>query len=377
MRVALLTFYPSDTRSIPGGIRMVSFNLVEGLKTFSDLDLHVVHCHSDIERSRTVSEENATIHYLALPRKRIVPNLMTSIGRIVRQVRAIDPDLVHAHAGHFAYAGCKSGYPTIYTIHGLLPSERRIYRDTLYDRLRYGMLAFYESRALQHVQQLVAISPYVCQEYSHIEASAWVRINNPVPRDFFKLLDRTEPLRVLYAGSITEVKDILTLLRAIERVWRVHPEVTLRVAGRVTSENYARRVRAYVAEHGLQDTVHFLGLLDRQAMMDEYARCALVALPSLRENAPMAIIEGMAAGKPVVATRVGGIPNLVSEGETGFMVPAGDDMAMAQSLGRLLGDTQLRKRMGQRAREVARERYSVDRVAQAYYDLYRRIAGQV
>ena len=376
MRVALLTFYPQDLSISPGGIRTVSYNLVEGLRAYSDLELQVIHCHSDVERDRSVSDGNVTVIYLAMPRRRIVPNLVKSVGRVMREVRALEPDLVHAHAGHFAYAGVKAGYPTVYTIHGVLSRERKIYTHTLFDRLRYGMLAHYEARALRSVQRAVAISPYVLKEYSQVESSAWVRIDNPVAGDFLQLPDHAEPGRVLYVGSITEAKDILTLLRAVERARRACPEVTLRIAGRATSRDYERRVKAYVTEHGLQNTVRFLGLLDRDKLMDEYKRCTLVALPSIQENAPMAIIEGMAAGKPVVATRVGGVPDLVIEGETGYMVRAGDDVAMAQRLGQLLDNEDLAKRMGERGREVSRERFSAERIAGQYYDLYCDVLGR-
>jgi len=90
----------------------------------------------------------------------------------------------------------------------------------------------------------------------------------------------------------------------------------------------------------------------------------------------MAVIEAMAAGKPVVATRVGGTPDLVAEGETGYLVPAGDDAAMAGALVKLLTDATLRTRMGARARSVARERFHITRVAAAYYDLYQRLLSE-
>ena len=150
MRVALLSFYPLDTRVVPGGIRMVAYNLVEGFRGLG-LELHVLHCHADVPEDRLVQEDHVAIHYLALPRRRVVPNLIASVARLVRHLRVLQPDLVHAHAAHFAYAGVRAGYPTVYTIHGVLSREREIYSQTLYDRLRYGLLAFFEARALHRV----------------------------------------------------------------------------------------------------------------------------------------------------------------------------------------------------------------------------------
>lgn len=370
MRVALVTFYPREADIVPGGIRAVAQNLMRALQSYEDLELHVIHCHSDVAEDRLMREGRALVHYLATPRRRLVPNLVTSVGRVGRALRALHPDLVHAHAAHFAYAGVRAGYPTIYTIHGVLPREVKIYNRTLYDRLRYGLLAHYERRALRGVRQVVAISDHVLREYAPLGTAGWVRVDNPVSPEFFELADRAAEGQVLYVGSIDERKDLLTLLRALERLRAEQPAARLVVAGRVNSLAYERQVRDYVAAHGLAEGIVWRGFLDRPALLAEYERAAVVALSSLEENAPMAIIEAMAAGKPVVATAVGGVPDIVAEGETGFLVAPGDDEALARRLGQVLGDVSLRGRLGQRAREVARERFHADRIARQYYELY-------
>lgn len=373
MRVAIVTLYPSDPLRIAGGIRMVSYNLVQALRRYDDLELHVVHCHSDIAQDRTEQDGAVTLHFLAQPRQRLVPNLMTSVWRVRRLLHALAPDVVHAHVGQYAWAAVSAGLPTVYTIHGVLAREREVYRDTLFDRWRYGLLDWYEARALPRVDRLVAISPYVREAYAHVRGAAWQRIDNPVPQAFFDLQRQPEPGRLLYAGSITEIKDLLTLLRALERLAADDPTVHLRIAGRSTSPAYERAVRDYATLPALRERVAFLGLLEREQLLQEYARCAALVLPSVQENAPMAVIEAMAAGAPVVATRVGGVPDLVVEGETGYLAPPADDAALAEALGRVLRDPPAAARLGARGRELARGRFHSDQVAQAYYELYARV----
>ncbi len=410
MRVAIVTLYPSDPQRIAGGIRMVSYNLVQALRRYPDLDLHVVHCHSDISEdahivetlegarealpdrvlvapsnvSTAVGSGCVTLHYLAMPKQRLVPNLMTSVWRVRRLLRDLAPDVVHAHVGQYAWAAVSAGLPTVYTIHGVLAREREVYRDTLFDRWRYGLLAHYEARALPRVDRLVAISPYVREAYSQARArwqrcapterrALWERIDNPVPQAFFDVTRRPEAGRLLYAGSITEIKDLLTLLHAVERVSATDAQVHLRIAGRSTSPAYERLVRDLASHQALRERVAFLGLLDREQLLEEYARCAALVLSSVQENAPMAVIEAMAAGAPVVATRVGGVPDLVAEGETGYLVPPGDDAALAEALRRVLRDPATATQMGARGRQVALGRFHSDQVAQAYYELYVRV----
>jgi glycosyltransferase involved in cell wall biosynthesis len=376
MKVAMLTFFPHDLEVVPGGIRMVSLNLVRGLQRFEDLDLTVIHCHSDVAQDDERWLGRVRLLYLAMPKQRLVPNLVTSVGRIAQAVRQVAPDLIHAHTAHFAYAGLQTGLPTILTIHGVLSEQRKVYNRTLFDRTRYGLLAYYERRALTKVRAVTAISAYVVEAYAARGSASWTRIANPVPDAFLDLPVAPEPGRILYAGSTDERKDLLTLLAAVALVRAEVPEVRLCIAGHVTNPAYERQVHRYVREQGLEPCVEFAGLLGRDALLAQYARCSVVALASVEENAPMALIEGMATSHPVVATRVGGVPEVVHDGETGFLVPPRDPAAMAARLCELLTSPQLCATMGRQARREAAERFGLARISQAYYTLYQRIGGR-
>ena len=100
--------------------------------------------------------------------------------------------------------------------------------------------------------------------------------------------------------------------------------------------NYVQTMMAEIQREGLDDVVSLLGALDTGRLQEEYRAAAVVALPSRQEAAPMAIIEAMASGIPVLASRVGGIPYLVSDGVTGRLAPPGDPAAWAAALSDLL-----------------------------------------
>jgi glycosyltransferase involved in cell wall biosynthesis len=101
----------------------------------------------------------------------------------------------------------------------------------------------------------------------------------------------------------------------------------------------------------------------------------VLAMPSLWEGLPMTLLEAMALGKAVVATRVGGIPDVIVDGETGLLVTPGDTVALASALRRLLTETQLKESIGQRAWTLLRQRYDVTRTARAYEALYSKALG--
>lgn len=377
LRVAIPTLYPRETDKTTGGVQSVSYNLVRGLRRYSDLELHVIHCHSDIAESATVEDGTLTVHYLAMPRRRLIPNMTTSIYRVQQLLAQLQPDVVNAHIGYYALAALRGGFPTVYTIHGVVQEEARAYRRTLFDRLRYWLYTYYNHRAVRRVPALIAISDYVLDRYQHMARGRWYRIDNPVTDDFFLASRAADevPDRVFFVGSITEVKDLHTLLEAIALVRHRVPMVQLHIAGRIVSQRYYSELQHYVATSGLSSCVHFLGLRNRAELLRDYAEAAVVALSSQQENAPMAVIEAMAVGKPVVCTRVGGIPGLVVNGETGYIVAPRDPQEMADRIVVLLRDQALRHRMGRRGQEIALQRFSVAEVARQYRNVYREMAG--
>ena len=373
LRVALVALYPAPGARAPGGVRAVVQNLVRGLRAYEDLQLEVIHCHSDIATSSTVQEDRVAVHYVAVSGRHVIPNTLKAIAEVSRLLRELQPDVVNAHAAHYAIAALRAGYPTLLTIHGVVRKEAEIYRSTLFDRLRFLLENGYERYALRRVRDIVAISPYVLGEYRERSNASWHRIDNPLPPEFFELPNREQSGQLLYPGTIDERKNVLDLVRAMAIVSESLPHAQLRIAGRTTNPAYYRQVQALVAKENLHENVALIGLQDMEAMMQEYSRSAAVLLASRQETAPMAVIEAMAAAKPVVATRVGGVPDLVEDGQTGYLVEAGDATGLARRTVELLQDDGLRLRMGQRARELA-QRFRLERVASQYRKLYYQVA---
>jgi len=122
---------------------------------------------------------------------------------------------------------------------------------------------------------------------------------------------------------------------------------------------------------GLDECTHFLGW--QRELEPIYADLDLAVLSSLNEGTPLSLIEAMAAGLPVVATHVGGIPDLVTDGKTGLLVPPKDPIAMSRAMDTLLGDADRRRQMGQLGREAVYPFYSdaalMDRMHRLYTSL--------
>jgi glycosyltransferase involved in cell wall biosynthesis len=375
LRVAIVALYPLDSAHMIGGMRVAVYNLVQALAAFDDLDIHVVYCHAEVTSDHTVQQGRVTAHFLAPPSRRWLPNYLLSLQRIGQCLAEIRPDVVNGHTSHFVIPSLRAGLPTVLTLHGAAHREAAIYNQTIYDRLRFGLALLYDRYTLSRIRHIVAISPYIMREYAGRTKATWQRIDNPLPEEYFALPRRPQAGRILYAGTITPLKDIATLLRAVARVRSQFSAAQLRLAGRTGDAAYERELRAYLAAQGMESNVAFLGLLDTPAMLREYAACSLVVLPSRQEVLPMTVIEAMAAGIPVVATRAGGLGDLIEDGVTGSLVEVGDDAGMTAAIVQLLGDEDMRRRMGEEGKRLAAGRFRAAVVAARYRDLYRQVSS--
>lgn len=176
---------------------------------------------------------------------------------------------------------------------------------------------------------------------------------------------RGGPPVVLFVGRVEKRKGADVLMRAIPQVLDKRPECKFVFAGAVADD---MRHVAKTPPTGLE----FLGARPHDELVGWYQRASLLVVPSLWDNSPNVIYEAMACGTPVIASRVGGIPELVDDGITGLLVPPGDPQALAESIIRLLDDVKTRVLMGQCAREKAVAEYSVDKIVAHTLDFYQR-----
>jgi len=170
-----------------------------------------------------------------------------------------------------------------------------------------------------------------------------------------------------HVSNFRPVKRIMDVLAVFERVARVVPS-RLAMIGDGPDRS---RAEAFCREHGLRDRVFFLGNVPN---LEEIIGAAnLFLLPSEAESFGMAALEAMASEVPVIATAAGGLPEVVVDGETGFLLPVGDVDAMAERGIEILSDSRLERRLGRAGRAVAEEKFHVDRVVPMYRGFYERV----
>lgn len=173
---------------------------------------------------------------------------------------------------------------------------------------------------------------------------------------------------VLFMGELTRGKGVYDLIRAVARLADEFPRLQLVCAGTGASAT----LHQLAGELGIGDRVIAPGWLDEEGKRAELTRATAFALPSYAEGMPMALLEAMSWALPVIATPVGGIPQVITDGVNGLLVGPGDIEGLSAGLGRILRESSLRERLGKAGRQTIEDRFSVDSAVQRLCGIYGR-----
>ena len=284
------------------------------------------------------------------------PSLVLRLARLFRRGQA---DVVHTHnerpliyaapAARLARASC-----VVHTRHG------RGVRNTR----RQDFLARLAARAVDH---------YVCVS----EDSAELTVTQGIPRRRVEVLHNGIDTRrfefrgpsvggpAVVVARLAAEKDVATLLHATALVIRQWPSFRLAIAG---DGPCMPELRQLTSELGIGAHVQFLGMMrDVPALL---ANAGLFVLSSVSEGVPLTLLEAMACGLPVVATRVGGIPEVVVDAETGTLVQPGDPVALAAAIVRLVADDERSRQMGAAGRRRVERLFEIRQMVAAYERMY-------
>jgi glycosyltransferase involved in cell wall biosynthesis len=165
---------------------------------------------------------------------------------------------------------------------------------------------------------------------------------------------------LLFVGAVSEGKGVLVLLEACSELRARGFDFVLKIVGRFDSREFEDRCRKYVQDNDLNNRVRFLGSLTGDAKWEQFADSDIFCFPShyLAENQPIVILEAMQFALPVVATDWRGISTMVEDGQSGFVVPTRNSIALADCIGKLIQDPSLRKKMGAKGRATFLTKYT-------------------
>jgi glycosyltransferase involved in cell wall biosynthesis len=289
--------------------------------------------------------------------------------------------LVHVHSAAYGSFWRKSVlcamayvFRVPYVIHlhdGRLPD--------FYQRGCNGLAKSWLRIVLRKAARVVVLSRHWRDEVLKIEpASRTAVIGNPVPVPISVVPLQRPARRVLFLAWLHKDKGVLDLVRAIPAVLRSVPEASFVIAGRgiaggESPESILELARSLHVAHALR----FPGWVEGSRKDSLLSESDVFVLPSYCEGLPVGLLEAMACGVPVVATRVGGIPDVVEDGVNGLLVEPGQPQALARAMIAMLTDDALRIRLREAAHRDARSRYSTESVIADLELLYRELGVRV
>ncbi|MEO8564546.1 MAG: glycosyltransferase [bacterium] len=276
-------------------------------------------------------------------------------------LRAAPFDLIHAHwwfpAGLVASVlRQRVGMPYLVTMHG---SDLRLAGSFPMGKSLYRRVA---TRA----GAMSAVSSWLARGAEAMAPSTPVSVAPmPVVPGLFSAGGTRDPDRLLFIGKLSEQKGLHRLLRAMTQM-STRATLTVVGAGRIDDA----RLKAMAVELGLEDRIEWLPLLTQQELATQYRRAAIHVVPALDEGLGLTAVESLLSETPVVGFASGGLPDIVLDGATGTLVPAGDENALAVALDTLLNDPDARRVMGAAGRDHALRLFGPDAAARRYVALY-------
>jgi len=300
----------------------------------------------------------------------IDPLMFPAMARALRRIR---PDIVHTHGYPLAYvlpAWLLLRIPHgLHTVHTVAEKESRprlgpplhrlafrlgVHPVFISEAVRESFEALYAGRTGEVIRDGIRLEPF---RHPAVDRASW-RARHGY---------RDDDLLVVSVARVEDVKNPLGLIEAFGKLADANPRARLLLVG---DGSVRPRVEERIAALGLSGKARLLGF--RSDVPEILHACDVLVLNSRYEGLGLAVMEAMAAGLPVVATQVGGIPELVQPGVTGRLVAPADSAGLATALADLLADPDLRKRMGEAARRRA-DSFSIGEMTRRYEATYRRL----
>ena len=400
MRICLVSHdYPPETAH--GGIGTQTWNKAHGLSRLGH-SVEVLSCSASPldEAMRTAEESGITVHRLRAPGNRSTAPFLEQSAYLVGYTWAVFEGLQRLLAArsfdliNFPEYGADgvafqlnrtidNWVPVVVQLHAPLAmlADRMGWPDKASRFYRTG--TFLESESIRLADGWMAssanIADFAADRYK-IPRDAIDVVHCGVDCDQFRP-SNARPVEdrrptVLFVGTIAESKGIVTVFDAVMRLRGRYPSILLRIVGKenILLKKLLRRAAASGCE-GAVESVPFQS--EREKLAELFQRADVFTSPAFQENGVANVyVEAMACGCPVIAGNTGGATEAVEDGKTGFLVPPGNVESVANAIDMVLGDDDLRTRMGAAARERVEDYFAQDKYIQRVLDAYEKTIGR-
>lgn len=387
--------YPPETAW--GGIGVYTYNLAHGLAQRGHA-IHVI-CES-LRQETVVHDDTITIHRIMnkpfFKSRTLYPEFMNRFEYsrcVLHKIEELDAqhgfDIIEG-PNFAAEAYLFAQRKTIPLVTRLHTSFNGIIDQLEWERTMDRSLSCQLEDSVILNSDLVVFSTLGNKKYVFDNMGVWPRsikiipLGIPLPRVHAKRAEKKEKT-VLYVGRLERRKGVDVLMHAIPRVVEQIPEARFQIVGRdtfVTNEtvgfqgdegaSYKNVLLRSIPEH-YHKHIDFTGYITDRELSERYRDASVFVAPSRYESFGLIFVEAMAHGIPVIGSRVGGVPEVIAEGQTGMLISSGNHEECAQAIIELLTNDQKRHAMGARARTYVEEHFSIDLMASRVEEAYREV----
>lgn len=369
MELVLAGTYPFLNEEPVGGAAMVLRRLERGLEMINnDISVRII-TRSNNCKKKWLNHENK--YFVKIPKFKLGSIYLSTYPLNAKKLlQSINFDVINSHSIDFAYYSIENSKKVLFTLHGITWEEKNF--KSWYKQPGWNF--FYVKRLhklLDKLKYFVSINPYAKKMIKEKTDAKIFDIENPVDEIYFDIENRSDKFRFLYLGSIGKRKNLLTLIKALPIVKNEVDKFHLHVCGKINDESYYEKIEKYIDKKNLEEHVELHGLINKEEKLKQFSKMNFLILPSLQETAPLVISEAFAAGKPVIASNLCGIPYMIGNDKRGLLVDPKNEKDIAKKIIYLLQNNSVSKKMGEKAKLYARKKNHPKVVAKKYIKAYR------
>jgi glycosyltransferase involved in cell wall biosynthesis len=348
--------------------------LLQGLALIPEIEVHVISCIRQPVVSPEKIAPNIFFHSLVVPQIGWMKTLFQGCVRATRKkIREIQPDIVHGQGteADCSMAAIFSGFPNVLTLHG---NMRAVARANRVKPFSYIWLAGrLEGFVLPRTDGVVCITNYTKRSVERLARKTWI-LPNAVDAGFFEVQaapDLSAPPVGLCVGTVVRHKNQNDFIRALDPL-ASEKKFSMQFAAEPWKKEYAygNEFQKLVGE---RPWCEHIGFLNREQLKARLSTATFLALPTREDNCPMVVLEAMAAGVPVLASAIGGVPDLIEDGVTGLLCDPEKPETFRTAAARLLNDRPFAERLAKAAKARALQRFHPLVVARRHIEIYREV----
>jgi glycosyltransferase involved in cell wall biosynthesis len=346
--------------------------LLQGFAVLPENEIHIISCVQQPVNSPVNLAPNIFYHSLLVPKIGWMRTGFQGCVRAARKkLRELQPDIAHGQGTErdCAIEAVLSGFPNVLTIHGNMRLIAKVNHARPFSYI--WLSARLERFVLPRTDGVICITNYTRDAVKDLARRTWV-VPNAVDKSFFDVPaapDASQPPIGLCVGTVCLRKNQNDFIRALDPLAK-EKKFKIIFASEPAQDSYGKEFHELVRT---RPWCEHIGYLNREQLKARLAGASFVVLPTREDNCPMVVLEGMAAGVPVMASKVGGVPDLIDDEKTGLFCDPERPESFREGIERILTNRPWAQQLAAAAKAEALRRFHPQVIARQHLDIYREI----